>query len=150
MASNEGPKPKPVARRDFLGIAVGASGAAFVVAAGRPLRKYVEPPTRPFSGVKEVGKLEDFPEGTAKTVLIDEHPVLIVRTVKGEFRAYSAICTHLQCVVTFSAEHNQIECPCHGGIYSLDGQNVAGPPPRPLDELNVTINERTIVVSSRT
>jgi cytochrome b6-f complex iron-sulfur subunit len=147
MSSSDGPKPPGVPRRDFLGIAVGVSGAAFTVAAGRPLLRFVDPPSRPFGTATVVGKLEDFPAGTAKTILIDERPVLVIRARGEEIRAFSALCTHLQCVVAYSPERNQIECPCHRGIYSIDGQNVAGPPPRPLEELAVTINDRIVTVS---
>lgn len=147
MSSNDGPKPKGVARRDFLGMAAGASGAAFAIAAGRPLARFVSPPSRPFAGSTVIGKLEDFPLGTGKTVLINERPVLVIRAAGGEIRAFSALCTHLQCVVAYAPERNRIECPCHRGIYSIDGQNIAGPPPRPLDELTVTINDRSVIVS---
>jgi cytochrome b6-f complex iron-sulfur subunit len=148
MSSNDGPKPKDVARRDFLGIAASASGVAFAVAAGSSLRRFVEPPSQPFTGTAVVGKLEDFPVGTAKTVLINERPVLVVRGASGEIRAFYALCTHLQCVVAYVPERNRIECPCHQGVYSTDGQNIAGPPPRPLDELAVTIDDRTVIVST--
>lgn len=148
MSSNDGTKPKEVARRDFLGIAVGASGTAFVVAASRSLRRFVDPPSRPLTGTTVVGKLEDFPVGSSKTVLLDERPVLVIRSAGGEIRAFSALCTHLQCVVAYVPERNQIECPCHNGVYSSDGQNISGPPPRPLDELTVTINDRLVIVSA--
>ena len=54
MAPSDGSKPPGVPRRDFLGIAVGVSGAAFTVAAGRPLLRFVDPPSRPF-GTATVG-----------------------------------------------------------------------------------------------
>jgi cytochrome b6-f complex iron-sulfur subunit len=146
MSSNEEPKRPP--RRDFLGIAVGGSAAAFAVAVGYPVARFIQPPARPASGPTVVGKLEDFPVGTAKTVLVNEQPVLVIRTVEGEFRAFSALCTHLQCVVGYSAERNRIECPCHQGVYSIEGQNVSGPPPRPLEELPVSLNEGAVIVST--
>jgi Rieske Fe-S protein len=148
MSSSDSKQPKDVARRDFLSIAVGASGAAFAVAAGTSLRRFVEPPSRPGSGSTVVGKLDEFPKGTAKTVLLNERPVIVLRSASGEVRAFSALCTHLQCVVAYVPERNRIECPCHQGVYSVDGQNLEGPPPRPLDELAVTINDRMVVVSS--
>jgi cytochrome b6-f complex iron-sulfur subunit len=72
--------------------------------------------------------------------------VVIIRTA-DEVRAFSALCTHLQCVVAYSPERKQIACPCHGGVYAIDGRNLAGPPPRPLDELVVTIDEGFVLVS---
>ena len=144
MASND---DKGVPRRDFLNMAVGGSAAAFAVAGTYPVVRYLEPPPTGARGPTRVGKLEEFPVGSVRTVLADERPVLIIRTA-DEVRAFSAICTHLQCIVAYSPERKQIECPCHGGIYSIDGRNLEGPPPRPLDELTVTIDEGSVLVSA--
>jgi Rieske Fe-S protein len=146
MASDDEPKQLP--RRGFLNIAIGGSGAAFAVAAGSAVARFVEPPAHPSSGQAVVGKLEDFPVGAVKTVLVEERPVLVFRGTDGQFRAFSALCTHLQCVVRYVPERTQIECPCHGGVYSMEGLNVAGPPPRPLTELAVLINDGTVIVST--
>jgi Rieske Fe-S protein len=137
---------KGVPRRDFLNVAVGGSAAALAIAGTYPVVRYLEPPPGRSKGPVRVGELEKFPVGTVRTVLVDERPVLIIRTA-DEVRAFSALCTHLQCVVAYSPEHKQIECPCHGGAYSVEGRNLAGPPPRPLDELLVTIEEGVVLVS---
>lgn len=143
--SDEDPKKAP--RRDFLSVALGGTAAAFAAAVVYPLGRYIQPLSRPPSGPTSIGKLEEYPPGSAKTVVVQDHPVLVIRTADGEFRAFSALCTHLQCIVAFSAERNRIECPCHQGVYSIDGQNISGPPPRPLDEYVVTINEGAVIVS---
>jgi cytochrome b6-f complex iron-sulfur subunit len=140
-------EPKNAPRRDFLGIALGGTAAAFAVAVVYPLGRFMEPPARPASGPTNVGKVEDFAPGSSKTVLIGDHPVLVIHTADGEFRAFSALCTHLQCVVGYSPDQNRIVCPCHGGVYSVDGQNLSGPPPRPLDEYPVSINDGAVIVS---
>ena len=145
MGSND--EPEEVPRRDFLGMAVGGSAAAFAVAGGYPFLRFVDPPAQQPSGPVNIGKLEEFPVGSARTVIVDERPVLVIRTGDG-FRAFSALCTHLQCVVAYSAERNQIECPCHRGVYSMDGRNIGGPPPRPLQELSVTVNTGSVIVSA--
>jgi len=137
---------KEVPRRDFLNVAVGGSAAALAVAGGYPIVRYLEPPPGRSKGAVRVGVLEKFPVGTVNTVLVDERPVLIIRTA-DEVRAFSAICSHLQCVVAYSPERKQIECPCHGGVYSIDGRNLSGPPPRPLEELAVLIDEGVVLVS---
>ena len=134
-------------RRDFLGMALGGTAAALAVAVVYPLGRFIEPTARPPSGPTTIGKIEEFAPGTSKTVLVGDHSVLVIRTADGEFRAFSALCTHLQCVVGYSPERNRIECPCHQGVYSVDGQNVSGPPPRPLDEYAVTINDGAVIVS---
>ena len=141
MGSDDGTK-----RRDFLGIAIGGTATALAAAVVYPLGRFIEPKSRPPSGPTSIGKVEDFAPGTSKTVLVHDHPVLVIRTADGELRAFSALCTHLQCIVGYSAERNRIECPCHRGVYSIDGQNVSGPPPRPLDEYPVTIEGGAVVV----
>lgn len=145
MASDDDPKTSP--RRDFLGVALGGSAVAFAAALVYPLGQFLQPSSRPLAGSITVGKLEDFVLGSAKTVLVNEHPVLVIRESSGQFRAFSALCTHLQCVVAYSSERNRIECPCHQGVYSIDGQNVSGPPPRPLDEYPVTVSDGAVIVS---
>jgi len=136
---------KDVPRRDFLAVAVGGSATAFAVATAYPVVRYLEPPREPPTGPISVGKLAEFPVGAVRTVLVADRPVFVIRTA-DEVRAFSAICTHLQCVVQYSSEHKRFECPCHGGVYAIDGSNIAGPPPRPLEELTVTIAEGSILV----
>jgi len=142
-----GNEPKNPPRRDFLGIAIGGTAAAFAAAVVYPLGRFIEPSSRPPSGPTTIGRVEDFAPGTSKTVLVQDRPLLVIRTADGEFRAFSALCTHLQCVVGYSPERNRIECPCHQGVYSIDGQNLSGPPPRPLDEYAITINDGAVIVS---
>jgi Rieske Fe-S protein len=146
MASNDDSKPIP--RRDLLNVAVGGSAAAFAVAVGYPVAQFVAPPARPSEGPVMVGKLDDFPRDAAKLVTVNDRPVLVIRSGDGQVRAFSALCTHLQCVVSYSSERNQIECPCHRGVYSIGGQNLEGPPPRPLTELAVTVSEGAVIVST--
>ena len=140
-------EPKSPKRRNFLNIAMGGSAAAFAVAMGYPVARFIEPRPPVESGPASVGKVEEFPLGSVKTVLVHDRPVLISRAQDGQIRAFSAICTHLQCIVGYSAERNQIECPCHQGVYSVDGQRLSGPPPRNLEEMSVAIADGLVVVS---
>jgi cytochrome b6-f complex iron-sulfur subunit len=145
MASNDDEKAG-VPRRDFLNIALGTSAAAFAASGAYPVVRYLELPPGRAGGATRVGKLDEFPVGSARTVLVQERPVLVIRSADG-IRAFSALCSHLQCVVAYSAERKRIECPCHGGVFSADGRNLEGPPPRPLDELVVAIDEGAVLVS---
>jgi cytochrome b6-f complex iron-sulfur subunit len=139
--------PRGQRRRDFVSIAVQGSAVAFAGAMGYPAARFVQPEERPHRGPAIVGKIEAFPPGSVKTVLFNDRPVLVIRSADGRLRAFSAICTHLQCIVGYVAERNQIECPCHRGVYTMDGENVSGPPPRRLGELPVTVNEGSVVLS---
>jgi cytochrome b6-f complex iron-sulfur subunit len=58
---------------------------------------------------------------------------LIVKEDKTlENYGLNAVCTHLGCVVPWSAASNKFMCPCHGSQYSPDGAVVRGPAPLPL------------------
>jgi Rieske Fe-S protein len=71
----------------------------------------------------------------------------LVRTPAGELRAFSAVCTHLNCTVQYRADIGHIWCACHNGHFDLSGQNISGPPPRPLDAFVVNVRGTQIVVS---
>jgi cytochrome b6-f complex iron-sulfur subunit len=145
MSSSE--DPTSVGRRRFLNLTVGGSAAAVVVIGGYPVVKYLEPSAQQgTSGPTRVGAVTEFPPDSAQVVLAGEHPVVIVHKA-DRIRAFSARCTHLQCIVAYSAEHQQIECQCHGGSFALDGRVLGGPPVRPLTELSVSIEEGFLLVS---
>jgi Rieske Fe-S protein len=57
--------------------------------------------------------------------------VVVTRSAAGEFRGFSAECTHTGCIVA-SVTDGLIVCPCHGSRYHLDGTVANGPAPRPL------------------
>jgi Rieske Fe-S protein len=77
-------------------------------------------------------------------------PVLLLRKPDGELRAFSAVCTHLQCNVYYRPDDNDIFCNCHDGVFSADGDNIAGPPPRPLRPFYVIEqDDGTLLVSNR-
>lgn len=137
----------PPARRDFLSIAIGGTAATLGVMSGYPVIRFLRPTGGTASRMAEAGEAEKFPRGTAKTVLLGERPVLVIRMEDGTFRAFEALCTHLQCVVAYAPERKQIECPCHRGVYSLDGQNVSGPPPRPLKSVSVAVVNGMVTIT---
>ena len=66
-------------------------------------------------------------------------PCLLIRTPEDEIRAFNAVCTHVDCTVEYRPDKGDIFCNCHNGVYDLMGKNVSGPPPRPLEEYDVTL-----------
>jgi Rieske Fe-S protein len=77
------------------------------------------------------------------------------RLEANDLRAFNALCTHTDCTVQFRLEQGDIFCNCHNGRFNLDGRNVSGPPPRPLEEYKVSLprnakDEQEEIIVSRT
>jgi len=86
------------------------------------------------------------PDGGSKIGMLNNKPALVLRH-NGELTALSAVCTHLGCVVAFNAGANTFQCPCHGGKYDRDGKVIAGPPPQPLQRLNIKVEDDKIILA---
>lgn len=77
-----------------------------------------------------------------------QHPAILIRLrpelaqkAGVEFKAYSAVCPHLGCIVHLEPG-DSIYCPCHAGYFDpIDGKVVAGPPKKPLPEVEIRIDE---------
>jgi arsenite oxidase small subunit len=63
----------------------------------------------------------------------DADACILVRAADGKPQAFSQVCTHLSCAVTYRPERGDLYCPCHVGVFQVsDGRPIAGPPSRPL------------------
>jgi Rieske Fe-S protein len=111
----------------------------------------MNPPDIPEASVNEVsaGRAQDLKTNTGKIVKFGSLRALLVRTSETEWRAFSGVCTHLNCTVQYKKSSHQIWCACHNGFYNLTGQVVSGPPPRPLEEYSVHIRDDEVVTSRR-
>lgn len=158
-----------VSRRAFLGYVVGAIGGFMTLAAGIPIvGSFVSPIVRGRnkggSWVK-LGGVESFTSGEPKFVqfslskqdgwVASRFPksVWAVRQQNGEFVCYNSRCTHLGCIVDWKDSGMGGELgwnfysPCHGGVFTIGGKVIAGPPPRPLDRLDYKIEDGELLVN---
>jgi cytochrome b6-f complex iron-sulfur subunit len=138
-------------RRSFFRWLLGGGVAASFASFAYPVFKFMMPPQVPEAAVNEVsaGKAQDFKPDSAKIVKFGSKPVLLARVGETEWKAFSAICTHLNCTVQFQESSHQIWCACHNGLYDLNGKVVSGPPPRPLDEYAVRLRGDEVFISRR-
>ena len=106
------------------------------------------------SPVVNAGKPDSYP---ADSVSLDpQSGIYLIHAAQG-FYALASICTHLGCMTAWKPEVNMIACPCHGSRFTREGIKIAGPAPRPLPWLKVSMSDegelmvdRSIVVSPRT
>ncbi|HVC20705.1 MAG TPA: ubiquinol-cytochrome c reductase iron-sulfur subunit [Vicinamibacterales bacterium] len=77
---------------------------------------------------------------------VDHETVFLIREPGGEVRALSSICTHLGCHVHWDAKARLFKCPCHGGVYDINGKVVSGPPPRPLATYPTRMDQNEVFV----
>lgn len=125
-----------IARRRFLGAAIGGGTAVLASGAVVPLAAYLgnlrdEPPP----ALVAIPRTEcELAPGTSKLLMYGRIPALLIRTPRpqAELRIFVATCTHFDCIVGYHSKENRIYCACHGGFYDVEGRVTAGPPPRPL------------------
>jgi Rieske Fe-S protein len=143
------PEGRNLGRRTFVDYLLGGSVLASLASFLYPVLKFVMPPpvTEAIETSVVAGKLGELAPNSGKVFKFGRRPALLVNTPAGELRAYDGICTHLNCTVQYRSDFGQIWCACHNGFYDISGKNVSGPPPRPLERLDVQIRGDEIVVS---
>ena len=92
----------------------------------------------------DIASTADVPVGGG-TIFADEK-IVVTQPTEGEFKAFTAVCTHQGCTVTMIKD-GTISCPCHGSLYAIeDGSVVGGPAPAALAELKLTVDGDSISV----
>jgi Rieske Fe-S protein len=92
-----------------------------------------------------LGMASDIPVGGGKVYTAAK--VVVTQPSKGQFKAFSAVCTHVGCVCNQVAD-GTINCPCHGSKFKItDGSVVAGPAPAPLPAAKVTVSGGKILLT---
>ena len=85
--------------------------------------------------------------GGAMVVDIGNDTVAVVRTGDTTVVALSDVCTHSGCTMDYDASANQMSCPCHGSLFSLDGRVVRGPANRAVKVYTATLASNTITIT---
>ena len=134
-------------RRRLLNWFLTTSAGALAAAVLYPVLRYLSPPQVPEAATNQVeaGTTSDpeLIEKGFKIVRFGADPVILLRLSETDYRAFSATCTHLECIVEYRPDRGRIWCNCHNGSYDLTGRNVGGPPPRPLTPFKVDIVKAT-------
>ena len=150
--SLQNPCPGAHSRRDWLSTFVGSGFAASVISFLYPVIRFILPPEVAESTTIEVAaaRTSELPPNSGKVFAFGSRPAIVVRTPAGDWRAFTAVCTHLNCTVQYRGDMQMIWCACHNGMYDLNGKVVSGPPPRPLEEYAVHVRTDEVLVSRKT
>jgi Rieske Fe-S protein len=132
-----------------LNYILGGSLFATLAAVLYPVLAYLKPPevVEAMTSSIKVGNIEDFPINSGKNFKFGRKPGLLLHLPDGNWRAFNATCTHLGCIVQYRKDLGVIWCACHNGRFNLNGKNIAGPPPRPLEKFEVHVKNDEVFVS---
>lgn len=140
-------------RAGFVKIALGGVGLAYAAAIGYPLYRYLNSPVEKsveMAQVKEIAlpDADKLPKGAALMFKFGARPSLLIHHADDTWIALSAVCTHMGCTVAYNQATAHIECHCHGGVYDpRTGENISGPPPRPLTKYNLTVGKGSVTIT---
>jgi Rieske Fe-S protein len=144
--------PEQQSKRNFLKILLSGGILALIGSIVYPIFSYLKPPKQnevEVSSIKACTKSEIEKE-SGKIVKFGSKPAILVQTAEGNYVAFIATCTHLDCTVQYRKDLELIWCACHNGKYDINGRNISGPPPRPLEELRVLVQGEDIFISKKT
>ena len=144
-------KEDRLSRRDVGKILVGGVATTYAGGLAYPIVRYLaSPPNVEEGGAVNEVTLEtpvSYAPGSGLLFRFGRKPALLLRRPDGAFVALMATCQHLGCTVRYEQPKDRIFCACHGGVYDPgSGKNVGGPPPRPLERLEVDAAGDKVVV----
>ena len=137
-------------RRGFVNWILGTGVAGLVLAVLYPVGRYLVPPASAESASSSVIlplNPDEIEPNSAQIFKFGNRPGILIRTPSGELRAFAAACTHLGCIVQYRADISHIWCACHNGHFDLNGRNIQGPPPSPLERYVVNVRGDQLVIS---
>ena len=147
-----GSKGDGASRREVVNLILGLGAGGVAAAVFYPIVNYIVPPQEAQSAANSVAlsvKPEEVKPNSGQIFKFGNKPAILIRTPSGDLRAFTAVCTHLGCIVEYRPDLSQIWCACHNGVYDLNGRNVSGPPPKPLTPFDVRVRGTQIVVSRK-
>ncbi|MBI4245339.1 MAG: Rieske (2Fe-2S) protein [Planctomycetes bacterium] len=149
-AHQEKAKSNEISRRHFLDTMLKTGMFAWVAGMVAPAISYLWPVRKqgPGSDYVTVSKVDEFQVGTHKMVQSGGKPIIVIRLAEDKYRSFTAICTHLGCIVNWDREKNRIFCPCHAGFFDTEGKVISGPPPQPLHEYKVFVIDGEVRVKT--
>ncbi len=149
-------------RRDFVKVVTAFVGSVMGAVMGIPIIGYVIDPALQKQETDEwipLGPLEEYPlnEPTPFTYTLTQvngwerttnsYGTYVLRKSETEVEVLSSRCTHLSCRVTWDEADHVYKCPCHDARFSIEGDVISGPPPRPLDVYETKVEDGVLYIN---
>lgn len=141
-------EPQRIHRRSFLNSLLGITTVGWLGSILFPIVEFFKIPPRKEEEPDSVvaANIKNLKPNEGVIFKFGSEPALLVLGPDGQLRAFSAVCTHLDCTVKYRPDMQKIHCACHGGTYDLNGRNISGPPPRPLTPYRVVQKGDDVIV----
>lgn len=137
-------------RREFVAnLVLGAAGFLGLGSLGTRFLQFLYPVVPPETVVEiPVVRRDQIPLGGGVVVKVPVGHIALARA-GDEVRAFSAVCTHLGCIVRWEPPMDHFYCACHKGMFDREGRVAGGPPPRPLERYPVEVRDGHVFVKLR-
>jgi Rieske Fe-S protein len=146
-------EPGPTRRGVLLGAGVVGAGAVMVACGGQNSSTPASQSTGPATATSTSGAASASGGLTVSQVpvsggiVVKDQDVVVTQPTPGQFKAFSATCTHQGCIVG-SVSDGTINCPCHGSKFNItDGSVVEGPATQPLLAKTVIVTGDTLTIT---
>lgn len=141
-----------VTRREFCNFLFLTSTTMFIGAAGFSAKAMYDARIEKTFAPAPIRGSETLAPGTAMNFTYpgEEDTAILIRSRDGSYHAFGQKCTHLSCPVYYAKENERLECPCHeGGFSETTGEVLYGPPPRPLDKIEIEVHNGRVFATRR-
>ncbi len=134
-------------RRRFLKMVLAFLGSVTFFSFVFSFLKYLTAlPARAAATYRLTIRKNEIASGDARNIIYQNAPAIIINRPDKGFIALTLTCTHLGCVVEFDKSKQKLVCPCHAGMYDLEGNVISGPPPKPLTSIPLKIEGDSILI----
>jgi len=137
-----------ISRRLFLSRLLGGWLAGLIGILAYPVARFLAPAEAPEPAFVLLSAKDylSIPPNSAKAFAWGYKMGIFIKASDRSLRAFKGVCSHMDCNVSYKPEERRFFCACHDGWYDEAGQNIAGPPPRPLERLEVRVEKRKLIV----
>jgi len=133
-------------RRQLLKTSLAFLGTTTLISFVYPASKFLVPPKSSAKDAQVTLDKDQIPTGTAKEVIYNDVPLVIINRRGSGFIALSRVCTHLGCLVGYDSFNNKLICPCHAGEFDLEGNVLSGPATKSLKRYPLKISSKQITI----